>query len=86
MRRFFYSKDENTVSSGPPFIATVRTDACHGAIRYLEHVQLNVTISYPVRGYLEIDLVSPSGNLITYFISYTKWQKVFECFPKKKRS
>ncbi|XP_065213951.1 neuroendocrine convertase 1-like [Planococcus citri] len=60
---FEIDKNENTVSSGPPFIAVVRTDACHGAIRYLEHVQLNVTISYPVRGCLEIDLVSPLGTL-----------------------
>ena len=40
------------------------SDSCSGTlteVNYLEHVEVIVSIDYPVRGYLEIDLISPSG-------------------------
>uniref|UniRef100_A0A8D8SSG2 Neuroendocrine convertase 1 n=1 Tax=Cacopsylla melanoneura TaxID=428564 RepID=A0A8D8SSG2_9HEMI len=44
----------------------ILTDACtgdeNGEIRFLEHVQLNVDIAYPVRGDLQIILISPLGT------------------------
>ncbi|VDD93671.1 unnamed protein product [Enterobius vermicularis] len=42
-----------------------RTDACEGEdneINYLEHVQLVLDITYPVRGHLAIYLTSPNGT------------------------
>ncbi len=40
------------------------SDGCSGTadeVNYLEHVEVIVSIEYPVRGQLEIDLISPSG-------------------------
>ena len=31
-------------------------------VNYLEHVEVIVNIEYPIRGQLEIDLISPSGK------------------------
>lgn len=42
-----------------------KSDNCKGTpneVNYLEHVEVIVNIEYPVRGRLEIDLISPSGN------------------------
>jgi len=41
------------------------SDACRGTdeeINYLEHVEVVVTVEYPIRGRLEIELTSPSGS------------------------
>ncbi|XP_046655685.1 neuroendocrine convertase 1-like [Daphnia pulicaria] len=41
------------------------SDGCSGTldeVNYLEHVEVIVSIEYPVRGQLEIDLISPSGT------------------------
>lgn len=41
------------------------SDNCLGTaneVNYLEHVEVIVNIDYPVRGRLEIDLISPSGR------------------------
>jgi subtilisin-like proprotein convertase family protein len=41
------------------------SDGCSGTldeVNYLEHVEVIVSIEYPVRGQLEIDLISPSGQ------------------------
>lgn len=43
-------------------MSAVITNACNGCIRYLEHVQLCVTIRYPKRGMVEIDLQSPTSK------------------------
>lgn len=43
---------------------TFESDGCAGTlneVNYLEHVEVIVNIEYPVRGQLEIDLISPSG-------------------------
>ena len=40
------------------------SDACRSTadeINYLEHVEVVVTVEYPIRGRLEIELISPSG-------------------------
>ncbi|XP_022172642.1 neuroendocrine convertase 1-like isoform X2 [Myzus persicae] len=44
------------------FVSTVTTNGCNGYIKYLEHVQLCVTIRYPKRGMVEIDLKSPKNT------------------------
>ncbi|XP_032794407.2 neuroendocrine convertase 1 isoform X1 [Daphnia magna] len=44
---------------------TFESDGCAGTlneVNYLEHVEVIVNIEYPVRGQLEIDLISPSGT------------------------
>lgn len=43
-------------------MSTVTTNGCNGYIKYLEHVQLCVTIRYPKRGMVEIDLKSPKSK------------------------
>lgn len=45
--------------------ATFETNSCHGSaneVNFLEHVQVTLTISYPVRGNLEIVLLSPASK------------------------
>lgn len=42
-----------------------KSDGCKGSVNevnYLEHVEVIVNIDFPVRGRLEIDLISPSGT------------------------
>ncbi|GLH05558.1 Uncharacterized protein GBIM_11158, partial [Gryllus bimaculatus] len=43
------------------------TDACAGTddeVNYLEHVQVEVNIDYPIRGELQVFLTSPSGTRV----------------------
>lgn len=43
---------------------TFQSDGCKGTsneVNYLEHVEVIVSLEYPVRGRLEIDLLSPKG-------------------------
>lgn len=50
---------------------TVLSNGCEGLageIKYMEHVQLVLTMSYPKRGDIQIAMKSPLGN--TFFISY----------------
>ena len=45
-------------------IVEFETDGCSGTsdeVNYLEHVEVIANIEYPIRGQLEIDLISPSG-------------------------
>ncbi|CAG0899857.1 unnamed protein product [Darwinula stevensoni] len=59
--------------SGGPFAtngsrganASLETDGCHGTdreIRFLEHVELRLTVRYPRRGALRLGLTSPRGS------------------------
>lgn len=59
------------------------SDGCSGTldeVNYLEHVEVIVSIEYPVRGQLEIDLISPSGQpkfvkkSIASFLDYVNFQ------------
>nr|CAH0100756.1 unnamed protein product [Daphnia galeata] len=46
-------------------IVEFETDGCSGTsdeVNYLEHVEVIANIEYPIRGQLEIDLISPSGT------------------------
>lgn len=58
--------DNNILHSDVASQFDILTDACQGhpdgEINYLEHVQLNVDIAYPVRGDLQIVLYSPMGT------------------------
>ena len=50
----------NTVEASVEF----QSDGCVATsdeVNYLEHVEVLLTIEYPVRGNLEIDLFSPAG-------------------------
>ena len=38
--------------------------ATSNQVNYLEHVEVLLTIEYPVRGNLEIDLFSPAGESV----------------------
>jgi proprotein convertase subtilisin/kexin type 1 len=54
-----------TIAFGTPTTVQIPTTGCSGTtnqLRYLEHVELTTTISYPVRGALEVYLKSPSGS------------------------
>ena len=50
----------NTVEASVEF----QSDGCVATsdeVNYMEHVEVLLTIEYPVRGNLEIDLFSPAG-------------------------
>ena len=52
------------LTNNSPARLLFQCDSCLGTpnqVNYLEHVEVLVTISYPIRGHLEIDLISPSG-------------------------
>ncbi|KAL0271690.1 UNVERIFIED_CONTAM: hypothetical protein PYX00_008705 [Menopon gallinae] len=51
------------LSFGSPVVLTFDGTACSD-INYLEHVELQINIEYPVRGDLEIYLTSPAGTEI----------------------
>ncbi|XP_025411999.1 neuroendocrine convertase 1-like isoform X2 [Sipha flava] len=44
------------------FVSKVITNGCQRRIQYLEHVQLCMTIRYPKRGMIEVDLLSPKNT------------------------
>ena len=44
---------------------SLTTDACHGSIRHLEHVETVVTLSASVRGQVALYLTSPAGTRST---------------------
>lgn len=46
------------------FTSTVITDGCDGRIKHLEHVQLCMTVQYPKRGMVEVDLLSPESKYV----------------------
>ena len=49
-------------------IINISTDGCKGAlqhVRYLEHVQAQITLSAAKRGDVEIYLTSPQGNAVS---------------------
>lgn len=51
---------------GESVIAEITTDGCAGTpaeVRYLEHVQARVSLRFLPRGNINIQLVSPSGNV-----------------------
>lgn len=57
-----FSKSRKHFGRAVKFVSTVITNGCNGCIKYLEHVQLCVTIQYPKRGMMEIDLQSPKSK------------------------
>lgn len=57
-----YRNVNRVFTSDSAFVGTMFSDACGDFIRYLEHVQLNLTAKYAIRGHLEIVLISPSGR------------------------
>lgn len=46
------------------FTSQVITDGCDGRIKHLEHVQLCMTVQYPQRGMVEVDLLSPHSKYV----------------------
>ncbi|XP_060852558.1 neuroendocrine convertase 1-like isoform X1 [Rhopalosiphum padi] len=59
---FRIPKNRKHFGRAAKFVSTVITNGCDGCVRYLEHVQLCVTIQYPKRGMVEIDLRSPKNT------------------------
>lgn len=54
--------------TGSPYSTTIGSDGCDGqpnAIKFLEHVQINVTLSYSRRGDISLHLTSPKGTTST---------------------
>lgn len=50
-----------------PTFLTISTTGCSGTsneVTYLEHVEITTSISYPIRGVLQIHLTSPSGSKV----------------------
>ncbi|XP_025192579.1 neuroendocrine convertase 1-like isoform X2 [Melanaphis sacchari] len=59
---FRIPKNRKHFGRAAKFVSTVITNGCNECIKYLEHVQLCVTIQYPKRGMVEIDLQSPKNT------------------------
>ncbi|XP_028044481.1 neuroendocrine convertase 1-like isoform X3 [Rhopalosiphum maidis] len=59
---FRIPKNRKHFGRAAKFVSTVITNGCNGCVRYLEHVQLCVTIQYPKRGMVEINLRSPKNT------------------------
>ncbi|KAK7866825.1 hypothetical protein R5R35_005255 [Gryllus longicercus] len=56
-----------TLRAGGRVEVAFDTDACAGTddeVNYLEHVQVEVNIDYPIRGELQVFLTSPSGTRV----------------------
>lgn len=54
-----------TIAYKNPLFVDIFTTGCKltkDHVKYVEHVEVRVSISYPIRGALEIYLKSPSGN------------------------
>ncbi|XP_050520597.1 neuroendocrine convertase 1-like isoform X2 [Daktulosphaira vitifoliae] len=59
---FLISNNENNIGRNVSFTSSVMSNGCNGCIKYLEHVQLSISINYPIRGMIEVDLISPNGT------------------------
>lgn len=46
------------------FQSATITNGCNGRVKYLEHVQLCMTVRHPWRGVIEVDLRSPKSAYI----------------------
>lgn len=53
-------------------------EGTNNVIRFLEHIQLFVTISYNRRGALKINITSPHGKIRIYYLLIIK--SLFLCF------
>ncbi|KAJ3640863.1 hypothetical protein Zmor_027398 [Zophobas morio] len=56
-----------TVSYTNPALIQIHTTGCQNTnneVKFLEHVELTLTIEYPIRGVLEVYLTSPSGTRV----------------------
>ena len=54
-----------TLTNETPARLIFQSNGCQGSddeVNYLEHVEVVITLQYPTRGHLEINLISPSGT------------------------
>lgn len=64
---YIFFRLNETISYGKLTFIKIVTTGCRDSInyvRYLEHVELQTTIDYPIRGVLEVFLTSPSGSQV----------------------
>ncbi|XP_050442123.1 neuroendocrine convertase 1-like isoform X1 [Adelges cooleyi] len=60
---FLIHDNFDNFGGGKSFVKSTKSDGCNGNVKYLEHVQLSISIQYPIRGLIEVDLMSPNGTL-----------------------
>lgn len=69
------------LSADKALIQEIVSDGCNGRsdeVNFLEHVEINITLSYTNRGALNISIISPDGgSWVFLFIIQLLWNNEF---------